>query len=396
MSLIVYIKDVPYDLTNFQNKHPGGRYILQFLKDKDATSVFEQYHSLKVLQSGIIDKYRLNTRDSPYILEVPEYYLEMKHEIEIYLKNNELSNIDYTYIQLFRIILLWFGCVYTFFRSIHSPLYMIPYIVCSTEIGFHLVHDASHGVLLENKTLSHIIGYISYDILSGLSYVNWINQHILGHHVHCNIDGKDPDIDAYPIRLCKTQKYLWFHKYQYLYCIPLYCMLTTSIFMNDMKTLFTKSIKNVYHKQSIVLGKCLHIGIFIIIPYLYMGVTMNKVLVNYIISHMIGSFIISLIFQISHISDKTCFNTETNWITNQLLTTHDYSHCSVITFVLTGGLNYQVIHHLFPKVSQIYYPNIQPIVTKVCKKHNIVYNYSKNIWLAVKSHFVYLYQMSFI
>jgi cytochrome b involved in lipid metabolism len=54
--LITYIHGVRYDLTEFQQIHPGGKLILQFADNREVSQVFEQYHSMKILNSGIIDK----------------------------------------------------------------------------------------------------------------------------------------------------------------------------------------------------------------------------------------------------------------------------------------------------------------------------------------------------
>ena len=40
---------------------------------------------------------------------------------------------------------------------------------------------------------------------------------------------------------------------------------------------------------------------------------------------------------------------------------------------LNGGLNYQIEHHLFPRVSHCHYPLISPIVRDYCKRKNIPY-----------------------
>ena len=41
---------------------------------------------------------------------------------------------------------------------------------------------------------------------------------------------------------------------------------------------------------------------------------------------------------------------------------------------ITGGLNYQIEHHLFPSVNVQYYPLISKIVRKHLDKNNIKYN----------------------
>ena len=43
--------------------------------------------------------------------------------------------------------------------------------------------------------------------------------------------------------------------------------------------------------------------------------------------------------------------------------------------LLTGGLNLQIEHHLFPRLSSWYYPMIRDDVRACCEKHNVNYAY---------------------
>jgi fatty acid desaturase len=56
--------------------------------------------------------------------------------------------------------------------------------------------------------------------------------------------------------------------------------------------------------------------------------------------------------------------------------------------MVTGGLNFQVEHHLFPRMSSAWYPYIAPTVRKVCEKHGVRYAYYpwvwQNLWSTVK------------
>jgi linoleoyl-CoA desaturase len=52
-----------------------------------------------------------------------------------------------------------------------------------------------------------------------------------------------------------------------------------------------------------------------------------------------------------------------------------------------GGLNYQVEHHLFPKVCSAHYPAISPIVERVALRHGIPYYEQPTLFAAVRSHY---------
>ena len=59
-------------------------------------------------------------------------------------------------------------------------------------------------------------------------------------------------------------------------------------------------------------------------------------------------------------------------------------------FLFSGALNHQTAHHLFPGVSQIYYPQITPIVRQACKEFGVRYNYKDTFTEALGAHIGHL------
>jgi linoleoyl-CoA desaturase len=62
-------------------------------------------------------------------------------------------------------------------------------------------------------------------------------------------------------------------------------------------------------------------------------------------------------------------------------------------FWLLGGLNFQIEHHLFPKISHIHYPQISKLVKETCKEFNVTYHEYSTMFDAVVSHIMYLRRM---
>ena len=56
-----------------------------------------------------------------------------------------------------------------------------------------------------------------------------------------------------------------------------------------------------------------------------------------------------------------------------------------LTWVL-GGLNYQIEHHLFPRVPHTHYPRIAEIVRRNAAKHGVRYTAQPSLWVALRSH----------
>jgi len=58
-----------------------------------------------------------------------------------------------------------------------------------------------------------------------------------------------------------------------------------------------------------------------------------------------------------------------------------------------GGLNFQIEHHLFPRVSHVHYPALSPIVQQTCREFNVPYITYPTFGKAVLSHLRHLRDM---
>jgi linoleoyl-CoA desaturase len=60
---------------------------------------------------------------------------------------------------------------------------------------------------------------------------------------------------------------------------------------------------------------------------------------------------------------------------------------------MLGGLNYQIEHHLFPKLPHTLYPAIAPIIERNCLRHGVRYTVQPSLRLAIRSHFRHLREL---
>ena len=51
--------------------------------------------------------------------------------------------------------------------------------------------------------------------------------------------------------------------------------------------------------------------------------------------------------------------------------------------ILTGGLNCQIEHHIFPSINSYHLTKLSPMVKKICYKYGVKYN-ENNLYQAVK------------
>ena len=267
-------------------------------------------------------------------------------------------------------------------------------------IGFNIMHDACHGSYSKYKRINDLFGF-TMNALGGNAFI-WKQKHNIIHHTYTNIDGMDDDIAKSPlIRQCQTQKWFPIHRIQHLY-LPLVYSITTLAwtFITDFMKYFSgkvvsTGIKNMNTKEHIIfwVSKVLTIGVYILIPLLLKGWLFW--LLFFISMHLVFGLTLAFVFQLAHVVEHTEFEVveadpktiETEWAVYQVKTTSNFAMDNKIVSWLVGGLNFQVEHHLFPRVSHVHYPAISKIVRNACQIHGLPYHHFPSMRAAIISHF---------
>ncbi|MBX2973380.1 MAG: fatty acid desaturase, partial [Flavobacteriales bacterium] len=83
----------------------------------------------------------------------------------------------------------------------------------------------------------------------------------------------------------------------------------------------------------------------------------------------------------------------TDWTEHELLTTANFAPRNRFITWFTGGLNFQIEHHLFPYISHLHYPAIAPIVQRTAAEYGLPYNVKRSTREALRSHMRRLYQL---
>jgi len=123
-------------------------------------------------------------------------------------------------------------------------------------------------------------------------------------------------------------------------------------------------------------------------------------LIGYLVFGLFAGFVLSIVFQLAHTVEHTHFpqaddhnKMEDEWAIHQLKTTANFATDNKLISWLVGGLNFQVEHHLFPKISHVHYPAISKIIKKTCDEFNVKYIEYKHMRDAVVSHTLHLKRM---
>jgi len=237
-----------------------------------------------------------------------------------------------------------------------------------------------------------------------------INQHTFGHHPYTNIDGADPDINTGAalepevLRIKKQQS--WFARYlnQHIYMPFFYALISHKMRIQDWTVFFGKNEVVRLNPPTpkdwgyFLLGKVSFFALHVLIPMQF--VSLPKALELWWTAEASGSLYIVLLFLASHVVGEVEWplpdkdkKMSQNWTELQIRATSDYATDSWITTFMTGALNHQTAHHLFPGVNQFHYPAITPIIRRTCEEFNVPYHYQPNMFKAVGAHFNHLYTM---
>jgi linoleoyl-CoA desaturase len=336
------------------------------------------------------------------------FYDEVRSEVAAYFTSHHRSPEGDFRLYLKSLILLGSFCGFYVALLVIPPGWMS--VLLSALLGFTLaligmnvMHDACHGSYSKHKWVNELMGY-SMNLLGSNQFI-WKIKHNRIHHTYTNVDGIDDDIIKVPIlRHCKSQPYKKIHRYQHIYGFVLYALSTILwVAVTDLQKYFTMHvaatpIRNFPVQEHVIfwVTKLFYSAFYIAIPIWVVGFW--PWLIGYLIINAVFGLVLSIVFQLAHAVEITHFEDaskhsvalEKEWAAHQVETTADFAMNSSLANWLFGGLNFQVVHHLFPNVSHVHYRAIQPIIHRVSSRYNIPYHSYPTMWQAVRSHVGYL------
>jgi linoleoyl-CoA desaturase len=275
-------------------------------------------------------------------------------------------------------------------------------------IGFGVSHDALHGAYSASPRVNQAMGF-SFDLLGANGYL-WRITHNVVHHTYTNIQGIDEDLEVSPlIRLSPRSEWRPIHRLQPVLAFALYSLSTLFwVFAKDYKYFLQRNLgpyKDKTHRPQevavLVVGKIVYYAWSLVIPFLVVQVAWWQFAIGYVAMHLTAGLILGVVFQLAHVVEgaehlapDSAGRMDSAWMVHQMRTTSDFATGSGLLTWYVGGLNYQVEHHLFPKVCSIHYPAIRPILREVAAKYGVPYHEQPTLWAAIQSHYHMLREFS--
>jgi len=275
------------------------------------------------------------------------------------------------------------------------------------------MHDGNHGAFSSIPLINALAGSVM-DVLGGSSLV-WKHQHNIGHHQFTNSVVDDPDCSTgWPIlRFNNTQRWVWWHQFQHIYMWVLYGVHSYKWYFMDMLNVYEGRYRQVsmypprkWEVAVTILGKFFVFNLQFMLPLLYHVYTSGFIFgpirwfVTFIMIVTTTSYCFSFQFVINHLVDDCHFpelvekKKTADWAQLQVMTSANYYPGSRLWTFISGGLNHQVEHHLFPTYSHCHYPKIiAPIVQQTCKEFDVPYVSYPTWWNAITHHYYHMKKM---
>jgi linoleoyl-CoA desaturase len=275
-----------------------------------------------------------------------------------------------------------------------------------SAIGFNIEHDGAHQAYSNYAWVNRLTA-MTMDLIGASSYV-WHSKHVVVHHTYTNVTGHDADIDlGFLGRLTPHQKRFKFHRWQHFYLWPLYGVNVIKWHLyDDFRDVILGRIGSQrmprpkrWELVSFICAKALFLSMAFAVPLLVHRIWI--VFLFYGVTVTVAGVVVSVVFQLAHCVEEAEFplpredsgSVENAWAIHQVETTVDFARRSRVESWLLGGLNFQIEHHLFPRVCHVNYPAISKLVEQTCQEFGVKYREHVSFRAGLASHFRWLRRM---
>jgi len=409
-----------YDLSDFIERHPGGKEAILLGRGRDCTALFESYHpfttkhryvcvtnSIHVCEAcsflkslcffrHILEKFRTASMNSEIKdhVELDPFYEILKSRVSQQLlergihpeKDRCATYGRFTYYTII-LILLFVSAYYHIQASLWGSFF---FAICGWLIGA-LGHDAGHFAASRNPMINDVAVW-------GMSLlcnpIMWQHQHTYAHHSHTNDSHHDPDLHHFDIllrvhRRCKY-KQVYRNQTNVVWVILAYTLVVFGTCIKIPISVMTTGciygiVENTDRKRRfrslcMLLHYIGYLGIIVVAPFF--STKSWTVCISCPLLHLaVAGLLFAFFSQINHLNEKSLENqyaidglsTTSSWAINQVVTSNNFAVDSIFWHFFSNGLNMQIEHHLFPGLNHCHLHHIAPLVKATCDEFRVPY-----------------------
>jgi len=246
--------------------------------------------------------------------------------------------------------------------------------VVFAQISF-LAHDFGHRQFAfrtnwKNDWATLIFG----NLLLGISRQWWIEKHN-EHHAHPNQLDTDPDVDIPLLAFEEEQAFekrglaRFVVKYQAILIFPLALLQALSMLRSSVEFLASKKARRPLTEGLLIVT---HLALYFGLLLFFLG-PLQAMLFVAIHRGFFGLFMVSVFAPNHKAMPLLEQNSEMGFLRRQVLTSRNVV-AHPITDFWYGGLNYQIEHHLFPRLPRNKLKEAQPIIKGFCQQLDISFH----------------------
>lgn len=298
------------------------------------------------------------------------------------IKDAGLFRYTYGYYVVFGVI-LFVGMIFAYASLLyvetwwHAVLAGLFISLVMGQFGF-LAHDVTHKQICKSDKINIAVGETIWGLVLGMSMVWWEDDHNQ-HHQEPNKINHDTQINEQFIFSPKQLPYAG--KFQKKYILPIqhYLFLPFSAFMyvsivimsfHTVLTSLTRSPLRPRMFVELVLMLTHHLFMF---GFVFWALPPLHAIIVLLIVHFIGGLSMGLAFAPNHKGELILGEDEEVTFFTQIESTRNITPSLFNDFVL-GSLNYQIEHHLFPRLPRPHLPKARTIIKQYCMENNITYH----------------------
>ncbi|KAL1549796.1 Delta 8 Fatty Acid Desaturase [Salvia divinorum] len=374
-----------YNVTDWANDHPGGAIPLLNLAGNDVTDAFIAFHPASAWSH--LDRFFTGYHLQDF--HVSDVSKDYRNLAAMFTKSGLFEKKGHGVVfSLLFIAALLSACFYGVLRT-HS---FSTHMLSGALLGFtwmqitYLGHDSGHYNIMSSPKFNKLAQIMTGNCLTGISIAWWKWTHN-AHHVACNSLDYDPDLQHLPMlavsnklfhsltsrfynrRLTFDSLSRFFISYQHFTFYPVMCVARVNLYLQTFLLLF--SARKVPDRGLNILGIAVFWTWF---PLLVSCLPNWPERVLFVLASFCVCAIQHVQFCLNHFAASVYVGAPkgNDWFEKQTSGTIDIS-CSPNMDWFFGGLQFQLEHHLFPRLPRCHLRKISPLVQELCKKHKLPY-----------------------
>jgi len=335
-----------------------------------------------------------------------DFRREVTARVEVYLADNGLPTRDLA--AMYRktaIVVAWWLGSYLLILLTGLPwwgnaLLWVSFGMAAAGVGFTVMHDANHSGYSNSTRLNDLMSW-SGEII-GLSSFIWRQQHNVWHHTYTNISGLDEGLEADgTMRWSPYDEWRPIYKLQHIYWPVIYALSAASlVLVRNYKVYFTGTNGRTFRyptmsrsdKLVFWTGRLINLAIYFLLPLIFLP--WWQALIGVALGMLTAGLIMATVLQLAHVMATVEFPEPAGeppyvageWAIHQVESTINFAPDNRLLNWYVGGLNYQIEHHLFPRMCHINYPKIAPIVKQACREFGVTYRVYPTFSEALTEH----------